>query len=842
MAKRFQSITKSNKKFKLDVSVNASHFCTNSSNVADFWGSDDDDFILLATQLEEQNQRPPDDDAVGSRHKDDILSFSQFLPSTNDNASTQQQFEEPMTTTSRQCPVPTSQQPPGRAPGKPDAQTDIEMDGIEQWTDYSMPSGQATANRRQLAQERQLKFLMERVDVLKKENTKLQKEIIEHNNQTVTKEGEVSLLRNELRQARKLLQASKMDKIVMAEEAEKDCNQKVAEVFKQVIAKNAELSFTNVEFSEHKIRSTQNTLKENLLATTSVPDADECRNMLRLENLCIIDSYAKHNSTNNTDKHFYEYSKETRSQKKQRSFFEVELEHLLFHYAQLQSRNRPSTDKAIMDRLIMSVCGVFIEFWSYAQSLELPQHCMMYSYQHFNLQMDTSAHMRKSLSLIQPDAMYKLERAVLLRRYIATLALICQRQGSISQALLEKMYGNYSILQIAIEAITKVSYSFEVCEHFGVIEATASLLHSLLDHVNASKVSLGGSQQDLLFNLLKQLVFTRPSPWVFRELSICMLLCARQDQLMARMCIGSTNNCFVSDRVRSLYRFGPDSCLIQVYAGLLELCFWNDMPLELCHFELLLSICENHVRFVYQCFTSMPHFILKMLPLPSMADEDYTDKEHIVSKVVRLQSDSITNNHNTNATVNTSTNTSEFTSILAPDQAPQDHACECYVKLCLSFVTLVFQMMYQWTLQETKAHVSKVSEISQIAVHLLILIFKEYYLPNLFRDSEETTKHNLFLLCTWWQDHRRILNFEETHVHFLKQLQELQFMLKPLHQEANHSNPENDLAEWTCIVNNADANIQKYDSPDVPFNSNSLLTHKMNEFFNSLKTTANNFE
>jgi len=67
-------------------------------------------------------------------------------------------------------------------------------------------------------------------------------------------------------------------------------------------------------------------------------------------------------------------------------------------------------------------------------------------------------------------------------------------------------------------------------------------------------------------------------------------------------------------------------------------------------------------------------------------------------------------------------------------------------------------------------------------------------------------------------------------------------MLKPLHQEANLTNPDNDLAEWTRIVNNADGNSQKFDSPDGQFNSKSLLTYKICDFFNSLKTTAYNFE
>ncbi|XP_043070619.1 ATR-interacting protein mus304-like [Drosophila grimshawi] len=73
---------------------------------------------------------------------------------------------------------------------------------------------------------------MERIDVLKKENEKLHRRLIESNNRAGGNEGEVSLLRNELRQARKLLQASKIEKFAIAEEGEKDCNKKVAEILK----------------------------------------------------------------------------------------------------------------------------------------------------------------------------------------------------------------------------------------------------------------------------------------------------------------------------------------------------------------------------------------------------------------------------------------------------------------------------------------------------------------------------------------------------------------------------------------------------------------------------------
>lgn len=511
----------------------------------------------------------------------------------------------------------------------------------------------------------------------------------------------MGLLRNELRQARKLLQASKMDKLTMAAEGEKEYNEKFGKALKQMIAKDAELKITNVEFSKLKIRnatnSERNIFKEN--SESIVTDADECRSSLRIENLSIGSPFAKQSSTK-TKAQIYEYTKETRGKKKQRTFFEVELKQLLLDYAQMQSE--PQYVETITGRIFMSVGRVLTEFWSYTQSLEIPQNCMLYPYHHFDLQSDQCTTMR--LSLIQSSALYDMEQAVLMRRYIGTLAIICQKQSSIPQTLLTKQYGKYWVLQIIIEAITNLSYSFEVLGHFGVLEATAAFLHSLLSHVNQVKEDTYGFQLELLFNLLKQLVFTRPSPWVFRDLSACMLLCARNNQLMARMCVNSPSNCFVSDRVRSFYRFGPKSCLIQVYAGLLEVCFCSDLPLQPSHFKLLLSICGNHVRFVYQCFTATPEFILKMVLFPSFTDDEKED-EDMFSKVVGLNSDVTISN--TTATFNGSahnpTNLSKTKSIPMQDKVPQEIQCECYVKICLSVVTIVYQMMYQWMLQDKKS-------------------------------------------------------------------------------------------------------------------------------------------
>lgn len=504
-------------------------------------------------------------------------------------------------------------------------------------------------------------------------------------------------MRDELRQARKLLQASKMEKIALAEEAEKDCNEKVSEVFKKVIAKNTELSFVNVEFSEHKIRTAKSIFKDG--STLTLSDVDQGRNLLRLENLHIVNSSSRQSTKG---EQIYQYAKQTNGLNKQRNFFEIELENLLLLNAQLKAQ--PKNDQSVIKNIITSVCRMLFEFWSYANSFELPKHCMLYAQSHFELQLNQTISMRYSLT--QHDTLYNMERGILLRRYIATLAVICQKECKIAQALLHKKHGEHLIIQLVIQAIVKISYSFEVYEHIGILKATGALLYSLLTHLKSLNDSESGHQEEVLFNLLKQLVFTCPSPSVFHELSSCIVLCSRQTQLIAKMCVKSPKDCFVSDRVRSLYRFGSKSCLIQVYSGLLELCFCSHLPVQPSQFKLILSICGNHVRFVYQCFTEIPEFILKMLPLSSFTDEEKKKSENLIAKVFGFRPDvTIVNNNIVRIDGSTLSSTSPSDCSLAPvaEQIANDGGCECYVKLCLSVVTLVFQTMYHWMLQNKKS-------------------------------------------------------------------------------------------------------------------------------------------
>ncbi|KAH8328434.1 hypothetical protein KR067_009264 [Drosophila pandora] len=797
------------KKPRLDVSVTrASTRPSPPRNIMEFW-DDDDDVILMATQLAEAEIEAEERKKKAVTENNSEMTFTEFAPMVHGTTSTQQILPPPAPPPAKKSTTLDmdaifaddddfdflavtlmDSEPPKLPDSKPSTskskiETRTTNISIQQKTTTTTMT--ATQSRQQ---EHQIKFLMDRIEALKRVNTRLEKDLGDSNEQNEIKSGEVSLLRDELKHLRQQLQATKMEKLALADETNRDCIKKVAEAAKQVAAKDIELKMKNAEYTKLKIQQKAHeksmNMSMNMSMLQAVPDPSEQRSMLRLNKLNIHRSVSRLKIDNGS---VFEYGEEQHQGQKQRTLFELELKKLLLCFAQLQAQ--PESVESLIPRILSSTGNVFAEFSSYAHSLEFPNNCMLYPYNPYNL--DEPVH---RVSLSQQSSLYENERALLLRRYIATLALIFRHQDGIAKAFLEGQHDGIGLLEIVVEAVVKLGFSYEVSEHFGLLEALAFLLNSLLQ-----SEELPPQQDELLFDLLKQLVFTRPSPWIFGELSSCLVSALRHPKMLAKMCVKSPRNCFVSDRVRSVYRFGPDSCLLQVYAGLLELCFFSETPLQEDHLQLLLQIGGNHVHFAFECFKNPPDFIMEKLPY--FADDEESDLgDGTLMKSGTTMQASISNGSTLVSTSNLNLNSNSNSSTSQQNKANE---CECYVKLCLSVVTLVFQMLHQWMLHQRKAGTEQVSEISRIAVHLLTLVFHEYYLTSLFRDSEETTKHYLSLICNWWCEYADLLGFQPIHLRLLNQLAKSHFMLKPLHQETNPKNPGNDLAEWTRIVKNADA-------------------------------------
>ncbi|XP_073827496.1 mutagen-sensitive 304 [Musca autumnalis] len=922
MAKRFQPMKefgRNMKKPKLDITINrgsanntttsSSTTTTSNQNQNNFWDDDDDDVILLATQVAEEAVAKTNTNSTNNNVflTETDITFSEFASaattSTQMPAATydipgqdilSQMFddedEDLMAAVEKQDPTPfkkpltppkpvsvpkpvpaskTTKPKPSQSEKPPSQKPTNESEDIFELRltqgnppssqDTSCTSGQSSA-RRQLASERQIKFLMEKVDALKKENLKISNELTESKSKIESKEGEVSLLRDELRHLKQQANNLKMEKIFSAEAAKGECQSKIAELAKKVEAQQAEIRLKEAQTSRLKMKQADETQKlqqSMVLLNTTVTAGPAGKHDKKLKKcLMKMQSLDMNYSPDLNDQPIELYppvfdpSLDKGGTVKRQTLFERELENIQTLLAQLQLMAVHEIPKDFITRCIESVCRVFPEFWSYTQTLYFLKYCEVHPYHNYSLS-DSKIYSNRFLQ--QPSEIYERERCLCFRRYIAILAIMCQREASLALDLLRYKHGEYYLIQIATDSIVTLGFACGICEHFGVLEAFSVWLKSMLGHISGD---VEKSHMEMLVDLMKHIVFTRPCAWIFREISICLYESCKLPQILDMLCINSPERTFVADRVKSTYRFSNDSCFMQVYCGLLEIAFPLSAGLHLEHFRLLVQICWNHIRFAYHCFIQPPKFIHKLLPIYDDEDDDEMDCQPAVDdtaasrtygqfETTEQNSTTKSNSTTTNVKATTSAGTaaadsSNINNIISTTQ------CECYIKLCLSVVTLVFQLMRQWIFHKMEYCTDEVTEISRLSVQLLHMIFCDYYLTCLFRDSEATTKYYLSLILKWWTEHAKKLNFNEIDLKFLQKIQNSHVIPKDIADETNLHTVVADLSEWQTITKDTghDILLNSLDEAAKIANRLGLIETASDEekFFEVFKGYAFNFQ
>lgn len=599
MAKRIQPMKefgRSIKKPKLDITISRSRpapHVTCSPKKSVFWDDDDDDVILLATQEAEAAvavEKPeveinvPETEIIFSEFSNEASTSTQkTLRKTDLLKDLFQDDDDKLLDMVAKANDETFKKPSLLRPYQSEGtQVNRKTQAVipkqsENLTEFvlsqstlpssSLPTSQSMA-RRQLASERQMKFLTEKVESLKKENSRLAKDLTENKAKLECQDGEASLLRDELRHLKQQMQNLKMEKIVSVEAAKNECQTKINQLSKRVELKETELRLKEVECSKIKIKyagenqKLQQEFRAPASTSKTISNKREHRKFqMRNFQVHVTKTFSMKDCLTPG---FYEPALEKGTWKKQRTLFQVELENIQTLTAQLQLLDADNLPECFIPKCIDSVCKVLPEFWSYCHSLEFPKNCLIYPYHDYTLKSSERTQMenRDSKNLLKPLEYYENEKAISLRRYLAALAVICKFVPALSLALIKCKHGEYYLLQITVEAVAKLGFSREICEHFGVLEALALLVNSMLMHMPSD---IEDNYVELIISLLKHIVFTRPSPWIFREISSSLSQCAHHlPQALNFFCTNSAESAFAADRVRSTYRFTNDSCLLQV--------------------------------------------------------------------------------------------------------------------------------------------------------------------------------------------------------------------------------------------------------------------------------------
>ena len=102
------------------------------------------------------------------------------------------------------------------------------------------------------------------------------------------------------------------------------------------------------------------------------------------------------------------------------------------------------------------------------------------------------------------------------------------------------------------------------------------------------------------------------------------------------------------------------------------------------------------MRFVFQCFANPPEFIHKHLPCYDDEDVEETAAASEVTANSKSDNSSVAPAESSNS----SCNDTAATAVATNSNLKSSNSCECYRKLCLSVVYLLYQCMEHWMAEE----------------------------------------------------------------------------------------------------------------------------------------------
>ncbi|XP_055920172.1 ATR-interacting protein mus304 [Eupeodes corollae] len=625
----------------------------------------------------------------------------------------------------------------------------------------SQPNSINKNSNREKAHECQIQFLQKRADTLKKENAKITKELDDFRNKMESKDGEVSLLRDEIRHLKQQIQNAQREKLQSSDVVKTEWQDKINELSKQVEAQQTVLEFKTMEISKLKMNHAdetmrfENSMRDNL-NESSISAAHQTNLRVTTSNrrrMTHVQCSARLNrrvpAACNIPIEIFDQSIEKGNSKFRKDVFHREMERLQFHMTRAQyiGQLKSNQKTELAGSVIESAKCVIAEFWTYVHSLEYNKHSHSLPHHSYDITKDSRQQTDRS-SLFQAEVLFPSEKAINLRRYIAGLSIICKLVPEAGALLFTVHHNEYLLIQIIVDGLNKLGFSNEICQHFGVIESFAMLLDTLWDNH-----SEGDQDEEHLMSFLKTLVFCRPNAWASKFITLCLqkLSPTARDQL----CGNSRSPNFSVSQV--LYKFTTESCLLQVYACLLETAFPANQELSRSEFKLLSEICYNHVIFFTSCFPSPPRFVANILP-----HDDDVDEEGLMSQ-----------------------------------QPGVNVKCQCYVMMCSSVVKLLYQVMRQWQRMERQHEVKLIENIAKVGVRLLHTIYIRFYMTKLFDHKGYLTRHYLYFICKYWLDSMDLLQFMESHREALDQLASSHIVeIKSQPEQRNTSKVDRDLKRW----------------------------------------------
>ncbi|XP_050078971.1 uncharacterized protein LOC126565804 [Anopheles maculipalpis] len=621
-----------------------------------------------------------------------------------------------------------------------------------------------STQKQEQAKDIQVKFLTKHVEQLVKKVDSLQKDFNEAVEKVQVKDGEVSMLRYELKMVKTTNEQLRLEKIREKETIQKEWIEKMNNLEKTISAQKVENEFREMEIMNLKTKRLHASLRSvDVPSTSTAPEqvtitedsfllsdmmprlalteqVDHQHEALHIDPLLFVnptDSSAQ-------GRKLRKYSRITRNE------FAIADQLVLLQTILSQLLGDASSYGVGSEKLLITADKYPIVAIATEKALnEIVLYCQRLGQQNEAELRASSASGRSSersvqgrqrskmelsapVNIFQQEKLFVGEQAIVIRRFLALAGLYCRISDQlIVEGLLKK--GLVSRLASDIKKISNAS--FLIALH-GMITGAAAFLNGI--SFRSTRIKQYGENGPQLIELFRSIVLCQTdAPSSLVELSdflrrLSQITGGTANNLLNRLCI--SHQPVENQPARRQYRlksisFSQETCTLQMYAALLEASVRQHVPYEGWQLKPLLKNTENTI-----------HFLRNVLLQPVGWIKSFYDRN-------------------------------------------DPTGCElCHIRTVAAFVALLHRVLLCWiqrTVQDEE-DVRRIQRISQHATLLLYDLFQTAYHKKLLRLGGHTVRYRLRAVYNWLKMYEKAFHFQRVHSITLGMLDMRLLMSDPL--------------------------------------------------------------
>ncbi|XP_053692420.1 ATR-interacting protein mus304 [Sabethes cyaneus] len=625
-------------------------------------------------------------------------------------------------------------------------------------TQQQLSQANREAQQMDHAKDIQIRFLNNQLEMASKKSEKLQGDYNDVLERIQIRDGEVSMLRYELKNIKSQNEQLRLDKMKESETIRQELVAKMKSLEKVILAQKTELDFKNVEMMSMRTKRKSTSLRLNKSINSDTP-ATETDFIVHNRRLRVFDGVtSKLRFT--IDPKMFDISAESMSQlgssNGMSKFSKCDV-NLSKYLGQMQawlsimaSGKGPLPDDTVIS--VVSVVNQAVhEISRYCNRLQLVRvkevHMGAKVAFDFLSRNSKKYRLEGKANICQRELLCVNEKAIIPRRFLAALALFCQFVPSLAVRLMQPqdtLPQDQNCISVLSKSLSQISYAIELYDHMGMIAATAAVLCSLTHHMKL--LQDGGST---LLDLLKSIVHCRPdSPLVLAFLSEALYRISSSEQsvdLLSSICWRSKPECFSLNSSFKMFQFTKDSCVLQIYATLLETSVPQNRTIDSTETHHLVESTRNTV-----------YFLRNSLARPLRWIDHFRQP------------------------------------LFSRDSRRKPTSCQCHIRITNSFVILFHQLLRCWMQHPMSIEFNTMLQITQNGILLLFDLFQTAYRSEILLVGGHAIQCRLQATYDWLVQHQNDFRFQSAHKKALRLLDLRLLMDDPLKSSDDESHGDDD--------------------------------------------------